>query len=178
MIGQSRRGAEREQPATGRVESTAFDSFLDLARRATRSPKVGAPPGALVPVWRDYLLDTETPVALFAKLRDGPFAFLLESAPAGGETWARYTFLGTAARGAWRVRDGLVEDWSPERGWHGARRPSDPLGDLDALLRRSTPADVPELGGFWSGAVGFFSYDVARYLERLPNAPPTPKALD
>ena len=28
----------------------------------------------------------------------GPFAFLLESAPAGGETWARYTFLGTEPR--------------------------------------------------------------------------------
>ena len=50
--------------------------------------------GHLVPVWRDCLLDTDTPVTAFAKLREGPFAFLLESAPAGGETWARYTFLG------------------------------------------------------------------------------------
>ena len=29
---------------------------------------------------------------------EGPFAFLLESAPAGGETWSRYTFLGTEPR--------------------------------------------------------------------------------
>ena len=34
------------------------------------------------------------------------------------------------------------------------------------------PVDVPELGAFWSGAVGFFSYDIARLIERLPNAPP------
>ena len=58
----------------------------------------------LVPVWRDCLLDTDTPVTAFAKLREGPFAFLLESAPAGGETWARYTFLGSAPRAAWRLR--------------------------------------------------------------------------
>jgi anthranilate synthase component 1 len=32
--------------------------------------------------------------------------------------------------------------------------------------------DVPELGGFWSGAVGFFGYDVVRYIERLPSPPP------
>jgi len=40
-------------------------------------------------VWRDVLLDTDTAVGAFAKLRQDPFAFLLESAPAGGEMWAR-----------------------------------------------------------------------------------------
>jgi anthranilate synthase component 1 len=123
------------------------------------------------------LLDTETPVAVFAKLREGPFAFLLESAPAGGETWARYTFMGASPRSAWRLRDGVVEDWSPRRGWHGARRPRDPLADLDALLQGYTPVNVPELGEFWSGAVGFFGYDVVRYIERLPNPPARADAL-
>ena len=53
------------------VDSSAlavpFDRFRDLARA-----------GGLVPVWRDVLLDTDTPVAAFAKLRRGPFGFLLE----------------------------------------------------------------------------------------------------
>jgi len=150
----------------------SFSAFRDRARRATTN---GRP--ALVPVWRDYLLDTDTAVAVFAKLREPPFAFLLESAPAGGETWARYTFLGTAPRGAWRLRDGTVEDWTPDRGWHGARRPSDPLGDLDELLRRYAPFNVPELGEFWSGAIGFFGYDVVRYIERLPKPPARAKSL-
>ena len=150
----------------------SFSSFRDLARRATAH---GA--SALVPVWRDYLLDTETAVAVFAKLREPPFAFLLESAPAGGETWARYTFLGTGPQSAWRLRDGVVEDWTADRGWHAARRPEDPLADLDALLRRHTPASVPELGEFWSGAVGFFGYDVVRYIERLPRPPARAAAL-
>ena len=128
--------------------------------------------GGLVPVWRDCLLDAETPVSAFAKLRRGPFAFLLESAPAGGETWARYTFLGTEPRSAWRLRDGIVEDWTPDRGWHGSRRPADPLEDLRALVAEHEPVEVPELGAFWSGAVGYFGYDVVRLIERLPNAPP------
>ena len=126
----------------------------------------------LVPVWRDCLLDTDTPVTAFAKLREGPFAFLLESAPAGGETWARYTFLGSAPRSAWRLRDGVVDDWSPTLGWHNARTPENPLEDLDALVRACPPVEVPELAGFWSGAVGFFSYDVVRLIERLPSPPP------
>ncbi len=147
----------------------SLDRFLALAgdRAAPR----------LVPVWRDCLLDADTPVSAFAKLRRGPFAFLLESAPAGGETWARYTFLGTEPRSAWRLADGVVEDWTPGRGWHGARRPADPLDDLRALIARWEPVEVPELGAFWSGAVGFFGYDVVRLIERLPNAPAKGLAL-
>jgi anthranilate synthase component 1 len=145
------------------------ERFLALARGAERGR-------ALIPVWRDVLLDADTPVSAFAKLRRGPFAFLLESAPAGGETWARYTFLGTEPRGAWRLRDGVVDEWDPERGWHGARRPADPIADLGARLREHDPVDVPELGAFWSGAVGYFGYDVVRLIERLPSAPR--RALD
>ena len=125
----------------------------------------------LVPVWRDVLLDTETPVAVFAKLREGPFAFLLESAPAGGETWARYTFMGAAPRAAWKLEDGVVQDWTPTAGWHNDRRPDDPLADLESLVSECEPVDAPEVGEFWSGAVGYFGYDVARIIERLP-APP------
>jgi len=138
-----------------------FDRFRQLAAG-----------GALVPVWRDCLLDTDTPVSAFAKLRRGPFAFLLESAPAGGETWARYTYMGTEPRRAWRLREGVVDSWTPAEGWHGERRPADPLADLKALVEAYPPADVPELGAFWGGAVGYFSYDVVRLLERLPHAPP------
>jgi anthranilate synthase component I len=126
----------------------------------------------LVPVWRDVLFDTDTPVSAFAKLRRGPFAFLLESAPAGSETWSRYTFIGTEPRGAWRLDDHTVEEWSEAQGWHGARHVDDPIGDLQARILSERPAHVPELGEFWGGAVGYFAYDVVRAIERLPNAPP------
>ncbi len=148
-------------------------SLEDFRKRAATS--------TLVPVWKDCLLDTDTPVSAFAKLRRGPFSFLLESAPAGGETWSRFTYLGTEPRSAWRLVNGVVEDWTAERGWHNARKPKDPLEDLAALIEAATPAVVPELGDFWGGAVGYFSYDVVRTIEKLPNRPAagldTPDAL-
>ena len=148
-------------------------SLEDFKRRAATA--------SLVPVWKDCLLDTDTPVSAFAKVRRGPFAFLLESAPAGGETWSRYTYLGTEPRSAWRLANGIVEDWTNERGWHNARQPRDPLADLAALIDAAKPAHVPELGDFWGGAVGYFGYDVVRLIERLPNRPAaglaTPDAL-
>ena len=140
-----------------------------------------AAPGRLVPVWHDCLLDLDTPVSAFAKLRRGPFAFLLESAPAGSETWARYTFLGTEPRAAWRLRDGTVDRWTPDIGWHGATPVTDPFDSLRAEISHYEPVIVPELGDFWAGAVGFFSYDVVRHIEHMPIRTPrgtdTPDAL-
>lgn len=116
-------------------------------------------------------MNADTPVSAFAKIRRRPFAFLLESARAGAESWARYTFLGTEPRAAWRLLDDRVEDWTLERGWHNARTPEDPLADLDSLLRRAKPVEASELGSFWTGAVGYFAYDAVRFIERLPRPP-------
>jgi anthranilate synthase component I len=139
----------------------SFDRFAALAAH-----------GGLVPVWRELLLDTDTPVSAFAKLRRGPFAFLLESAPAGSETWSRYTFMGTEPRSAWRLRQGIVDEWSATQGWHGAREVDDPLADLERMATEFDAVHAPELGAFWAGAVGYFGYDVVRAIERLPSPPP------
>jgi anthranilate synthase component 1 len=148
-------------------------SFEEFRRRAATA--------TLVPVWKDCLLDTDTPVSAFAKIRRGPFAFLLESAPAGGETWSRYTYLGAEPRAAWRLANGVVEDWTRDRGWHNKRKPADALADLGTLIATAKPATVPELGQFWGGAVGYFSYDIVRLIEKLPHRPAggldTPDAL-
>ena len=49
--------------------------------------------GNLVPVYREILADTDTPVSAAMKLGGSP-SFLLESVE-GGEKWARYSFLGS-----------------------------------------------------------------------------------
>ena len=140
--------------------SPSFEAFAELARTAT-----------LVPVWRELLFDTETAVTAYAKIARPPFGFLLESV-VGGETWARWTFLGTEPRAAWKLTGRRVERWTPEGGWTDEGESADPLGDFDRLLQSHVPAQVPGLPRFWGGAVGFFGYDVVRLIERLPHAPP------
>ncbi|HEU0016477.1 MAG TPA: anthranilate synthase component I [Longimicrobium sp.] len=137
----------------------SLDEFKALARTAT-----------LVPVWREFPFDTETAVSAYAKLARPPFGFLLESV-VGGETWARYTMLGTEPRGAWRLRGRHVSRWTPDAGWGPDEHSPDPLGDFDRLLHAHVPAELPGLPRFWGGAVGYFGYDTVRLIERLPDAP-------
>jgi anthranilate synthase component 1 len=139
-----------------------FDEFCRLAASADR-----------VPLSRELLFDTETAVSAYHKLAEPPFGFLLESV-VGGERWARYTFLGTAPRSAWRLREGRIDRWTPATGWHadaGAAEGADPLAEFDRLVRRHRVAEVPGLPRFWGGMVGFFGYDTIRHIEHLPGAP-------
>jgi anthranilate synthase component 1 len=62
--------------------------YPDLENFKTFSTK-----GNLIPVYREILADTETPVSAALKLGGSP-SFLLESM-IGGEKWARYSFLGS-----------------------------------------------------------------------------------
>ncbi len=112
------------------------------------------------------LFDTETAVTAYHKLYEPPFGFLLESV-VGGEQWARFSFLGSRPREAWRLKDGDISLWRPDEGWRVVEGKS-PCQDLDRRLQARKPARVPGLPRFWGGAVGFFGYDVVRYVEELP----------
>jgi len=126
--------------------------------------------GGVVPVVQDCVLDADQPVSVLAKLARGPFAFLLESA-VGGERWARYTFLGTEPREAWRYRGRAIERWTADAGWRPAGETRDPIGHIGSLMR-DLDGPAPEgLPRFWGGAVGYIGYDVVRTLERLPAGP-------
>jgi anthranilate synthase component 1 len=134
--------------------------------------------GGIVPVVRELVLDTDQPVAVLAKLARGPFAFLLESV-VGGERWARYTFLGTEPREAWRYSGRRVDRWTPAGGWQAAGETCDPLGHIGGQMRLRTcpPATSDQLPAFFGGAVGYAGYDVVRTLERLPDGPPADPPL-
>jgi anthranilate synthase component 1 len=127
--------------------------------------------GGVVPVVREFAADTLTPVAAFAAVANGPFAFLLESL-VGGERWARFTFLGTEPREAWRYRGGQVARWSPDGGWARPEPAPDPLGHLGTRIRALRPVRIDGLPRFSGGMVGYLGYDVVRTLERLPESPP------
>src|SRR2546427_5168101 len=130
------------------------DAFLERAK-----------PGGIVPVTREVVTDADTPVAAFAKIARPPFAFLLESL-VGGERWARYTFLGTEPREAWRYRGTSVERWTPATRWEPAGETADPITHLAERMRSLPGASVPGLPRFIGGAGGLLGADLVRRIGR------------
>ena len=124
--------------------------------------------GNLVPVVREILADLDTPLSLFRRLDDGRTSFLLESVE-GGEKWARFSFIGSGARAAFRASNGVIE-WT-EHG-HTERHDStaDPLEFLRAKLAelRHVTLDDLDLPRFIGGAVGMVGYEWVRFVENVP----------
>jgi len=124
--------------------------------------------GNLIPVYREILADMETPVSAFCKIDDQQSAFLLESI-AGGEKWARYSFLGVGSGRAFRCRDSAYEIL--ENGKVVVSGASDdPLQELKQFLAPYQPVMLPDLPRFFGGAVGYLGYDMVRHIEALPES--------
>ncbi|MBI5491751.1 MAG: anthranilate synthase component I [Deltaproteobacteria bacterium] len=127
----------------------------------------------IVPVYRDILADTETPVSAFLKIDNGGDAFLLESVE-GGEKWGRYSLLGASPRTVVRSRGNrteIIED--------GKKRTEEgnPIEVLKALMSRYRPAEVEGAPRFYGGAIGYMGYDVIRHIEKLPDIAPADLGL-
>jgi anthranilate synthase component 1 len=129
--------------------------FLALAKEHT-----------LVPVCRILTADLETPVSAFLRAAwPERECFLLESVE-GGEQVGRYTFIGLAPfkRIVARGREITITE---------GKKVVQIEDDIFAVLRRALSghkaARLPGLPPFTAGAVGFFSYDAVRQIERLPN---------
>lgn len=135
------------------------NDFLKLALRSN-----------VIPVYEELLADTETPVSAFLKIsKNEPYAFLLESVE-GEEKIARYSFVGVRPRYVWKSRGRRFEKITGEKIIGG--RMNDPLQEIEKLLQGYHFAPSPDLPRFQGGLVGYLSYDIVRFCERIPDKNP------
>jgi anthranilate synthase component 1 len=125
--------------------------------------------GSPCPVARVFPSDMLTPVALFRRMRaSGRESFLLESVE-GGETLARYTFLGCGPAARLTVTGA---DARLERDGRTERVDGDFLHALEELAVQRGFQPDPDLPPLASGAVGYLGYDAVRLFERIPDRHP------
>ncbi|HEY2733824.1 MAG TPA: anthranilate synthase component I family protein [Polyangiales bacterium] len=138
----------------GRIEPS-FEEFAQLAKQ-----------GSVVPVSRELLADSLTPVVAYASVGESVGSFLLESV-VGGEKWARYSFVGFEPD---LIVRGLADRYEEERSdGLRVRIVQDAWQALRETLALYRPPAVPWLPRFWGGAVGFVSYDAVRRFEPTVN---------
>ncbi|TWU12262.1 Anthranilate synthase component 1 [Symmachiella macrocystis] len=141
-----------------------FDTFAKLAADSD-----------VVPIYRQLVSDTLTPLSAYSTIQWGPCSFLFESV-VGGEQIGRYSILGAdpflqldayGTRILLTHQDGRVEE----------RDCDDPLHELEVLLNQFRAVHLPGLPRFAGGAVGYAGYDTVRYAEHLPDAPKDDRQL-
>ena len=133
----------------------SFSEFQRLAKQ-----------GNLVPVYEVFPADLLTPVSAYLRIAQGArYSFLLESVE-GGEKIARYTFAGAHPEEIFRYANGAcVLETASKLVWEER----DPVTFLRRHMERYHPVRLPGLPPLIAGAIGYFSYDMVRLIERLPN---------
>ena len=126
--------------------------------------------GNLIPVYQEFLADTETPVSAYLKLRDGSYSYLLESADEG-KRWGRYSFIGCKPYLKVVSRDREIEIWQ-EDAPQIRKEAGNPLDILRELSTKFRPVTIKDLPPFQGGLVGYCNYDLVRKWEPLPGIAP------
>jgi len=131
--------------------------FVKLAKKAN-----------LIPVYREILADTLTPVSAFQKIGKG-YSYLLESVE-GQEKIARFSFIGTEPSVILRSKGKSIE--VNKKGEIRKYLADEPLKEIEKILNNFKAAEIKGLPRFSGGLVGYMGYDMVRFFERLPDKNP------
>ena len=116
-----------------------------------------------IPIVREVLADTETPLSVYLKLAKGKHSYFFESVQ-GGEKWGRYSIIGLPCRTILKVRDNritLETDGSVKEELVS----EEPFGFVEKFKARFKVADPPDDQRFSGGLVGYFSYDTVGFVD-------------
>ena len=116
-----------------------------------------------IPLSREVVVDTDTPLALYLKLANTPFTYFLESVQ-GGEKWGRYSFIGLAAETIIKVNEYEI---FVEKNGHLQEKfvVQDPLAWIEYFQEQFKVPQLDSLPDFNGGLVGYFGYEIIRYIE-------------
>ena len=121
-----------------------------------------------IPVVSEIRADLDTPVALYLKLANKPYTYLLESV-VGGERFGRYSYIGlpAAERIEARGRNLIVCRRDADGEEKIERHPdTDPFVFVRDYLRKYRAAPLPGLPRFAGGLVGYFGYETVSFIEK------------
>ncbi len=122
--------------------------------------------GNIIPVFREYLADMDTPVSVLNRFSGDKHVFLLESVE-GGERWGRYSFLGVNPFALFKVQDGKA---TLHKNGHDevVDSPDGPFLALRKIIEQYKPVEIPGLPRFFAGAIGYIGHHTVNEFERLP----------
>ena len=117
-----------------------------------------------IPVFHEVLADLDTPLSTYLKVAQGEYSYLLESVQ-GGEKWGRYSMIGLPCHRVLKVNHHTVtiEDGGQSVEEIEVKDPLDYIADYQAQFKVAPVEGLPKFDG---GLVGYFGYDVVRYVEK------------
>jgi len=120
----------------------------------------------IIPVCREIYADITTPIALLQKISRISRRYCLLESIEGGEKWGRYSFICFNPVACVSCKNGEITFESNEKKVLRSRNPFD---ELRIYLSKYKSPRIKEIPPFAGGFVGYFSYNMIGYTERVLN---------
>ncbi|MBE6022190.1 MAG: anthranilate synthase component I [Cellulosilyticum sp.] len=118
-----------------------------------------------IPICVEMYMDFQTPIAVLSRIKEAYDRYFLLESIEGGEKLARYTFIGANPSACFYVKEGKSFFSTREEVKRLEGNPMEILKELMSGYKAPKLKDLPPLTG---GAVGYFGYDMIRYVEKIP----------
>ncbi len=123
--------------------------------------------GNLIPVYTEIAMDAMNPAEVYLHLRDNNSSYLLESLE-GEEKIASFSFIANNPSLIIKSRGRKIEKISRQKR-EIIEVKTDPLDEIKKILSEYKFVKMPGLPRFCGGLVGYLSYDMVRFFEKLPD---------
>lgn len=121
----------------------------------------------LIPVFKKFRADFETPVSIFMKVKG---KFLLESVERG-ENVGRYSMIALGKKSAIEIQQKniVIREYSGKKTVKEERIDLDnPLLKIKKYFNTFKAPEYEELPPFYGGAIGYLGYETVQYFEEIP----------
>ena len=117
-----------------------------------------------IPICLEMYMDFHTPIAVLSKMKEAYDRYFMLESIEGGEKLARYTFIGGNPKAQFFVKDGKSYYVTREKVSCSEENPFKVLGEI---LKGYKAPKLEGMPPFTGGAVGYFGYEMVKYVERL-----------
>ncbi|MBP7651968.1 chorismate-binding protein [Candidatus Dependentiae bacterium] len=134
------------------MKLTNFDEFKKLTNA-----------GNVIPIFKELIVDIDTPVSIFSKFNSSKFAFLLESVETD-KNYGRYSIIGIDPFKLLRYANNILE--VSEGTKKTVIENTNPLDYLNADLKKFKSVEIDDIPFLYSAIIGYFGFEIFGLMEK------------
>ncbi|SFV59339.1 Anthranilate synthase, aminase component [hydrothermal vent metagenome] len=131
-----------------------------------------------IPVFRQIEAYNKNVLATYYTIANTAYSYLFESSHDSDTKWGRYSIIGLKSQKIIKIFDNNIKIYYEDKCIESLSDIKNPLDWIESYKKQYIVPKIKELPDFYGGFVGYFGYEVVRYIEPKLAKKPQKEGLD